>query len=369
MLLWSPDQVEVLVHGTYYATWNRILRYGLTSSRGFIPCFPFVPVEQVSSQPFQLYIFINVRAAMADGIKFFKTSEQQILCSGRSKGVLPAKYFSKVVDAETREIIYPPQHNSYAFGPGVHNQSGPRPCGGRGRGRGRCSEQSQPIQLYQDIWSQVQRMDSDHVDLRPVQTQMLTQLLNINPDSPTTAAPPVQSKAQTREVTVQDIFQGVSAHAQQSAAPPKASMGDNDILSLLNAAQPTLPHHRPGQPDNSNSSSNNKSHKSSSPTKSAFVPTQVIRKQTPRKPKNNLSGTHSNPQGSVTDGQSLHNHEENQQQLTTQHQQQVRNQEQQNQSQQKQDNNGKPGEGATAKPKRQLRNRLAMKFDQYPADK
>ncbi|KAK3858374.1 hypothetical protein Pcinc_035435 [Petrolisthes cinctipes] len=325
VLLRSPDEVEVVVHGTYYATWNRILNYGLTSSsRGFIPCFPFVPVEKMGPRSFQLFIFINVRAAMADGIKFFKTSERQILCSGRSKGILPAKYFSKVVDAETRSIIYPLQHNSHAFGPGPHNQSGPRPSGGWGRGRGGGSEQSQPIQLYQDIWSQVQRMDSDKVDLRPVQTQMLTQILNIQPDSPISAPPPPsQPKAQTRELTVQDIFQGVSAHAQQSAIPPKASMGDTNILSLFSGAQPTYhhSHHLPSQPDNG-SNNNNTSHKSSSPAKSAFVPTQVIRNQTPRKPKGNSSDTHTDSQGCVTGAQSLDNHKENQQQTTTQHQHQ-----------------------------------------------
>ena len=95
-------------------------------------------------------------------------------------------------------------------------------------------------------------------------------------------------------------------------------------------------------------------HKNDSPAKSAFVPTQVIRNQTPRKPKPNEQN-----QKYSNDAETGANSLSQQQAQQPQHQQQRK----ENHKQQQQGSEG------TAKPKRQVRNRLAVRFDQMPGKK
>lgn len=367
------DEVECVVHGTYYASWPKINQQGLrkTSNNSLIPCYPFVPV---GSKTYQLYIFLDVRRAMADGMKFFKVGQRQILCSGDMKGIIDPRYFSRVVDSETRSVIFPrPAMGLEAQPgrpPGGHWQpphgSGQQPQvyfppGAQVRGRGKSAGPPQGMELYQNIWSKVQSIDADrNVDVRPMQTQMLSALLNISGEganvgsqqnnmgsSPRSVAQTLSNQGSATgrvEVSVQDIFnRAISGNTLQGNANPQTmqqgNRGETDILSMLNAAQQSY----------SNMQQNTHMQKESSPSKSAFVPTQVIRKQTPRKPKtdDNDSGS----QEAASSPASTQQKEQHSYQPDQEHQMNE-------QTQQKNQPNANPN-----KPRGPTRNRLAVKFD------
>ncbi|KAG0722266.1 5'-3' exoribonuclease 1 [Chionoecetes opilio] len=390
--LQSASDVECVVHGTYYSTWNQILRQGLArpSPHSLIPCYPFVPPHTGGPRAYQLYIFIDVQLAMSDGIQFFLAGDRQVLCAGDASGCLMPKYFSRVVDSETRTIIYPMQHGSGMNGPAVKNRS---VVGGAGRGGLVSSnlpnpQQSEVIHMYKNIWSQMQRLDIDNVSLRPGQMENVSlrpgQMENVslrpgqmdnvslrpgNPQNPFSCVQPPQNRSSLGrvEVSVDDIFRGATNQPQHISQPPPQPLqhpgqthpqtqtqtqqpqGEPDIMSLLSAAQQSFALSASSSPTTTTP------HKNGSPAKSAFVPTQVIRNQTPRKPKLNGQGhthTHSGEGGA---GSHSYPHQ--------QPQQPQQRKENQNNSQQQQKQQGSEG---TARPKRQVRNRLAVRFDQMP---
>lgn len=49
----------------------------------------------------QVYIYINLRKALQDNLKFYKSANGVILSSGDSDGFIKPKYFLKVVNAKT----------------------------------------------------------------------------------------------------------------------------------------------------------------------------------------------------------------------------------------------------------------------------
>ncbi|XP_053648678.1 5'-3' exoribonuclease 1 isoform X1 [Cherax quadricarinatus] len=405
ILLKSANEVQFIVHGTYYASWNKILQQGLgkASGRNLIPCYSSIPRDMTGSRAYQLYIFLDVRKAMSDGMKFFRVGERHILCTGDKNGLISPMYFSKVVDSESNTVIYPsrPATGTEAL-PGKslgsqwqkgHGQAPP----GHGRGRAMSSKEPQGMQLYQNIWSQVQRLDAENVDLRPMQSQMLSQLLNISGETKCASThqtkgaslPPHSTSSQEStpsrvEVSVQDIFKGAVGISQLhiSHNPQSKPIGEQcevNVISALNAD----PHVYPLTQHSA------RNQKPGSPSKSAFVPTQVIRNQTPRKPRfgdlDNHNGkqdlstnlSYSQQQEQLLDEN--HCQQQYQHQIYQQHnssqqtyqeysspnnpQYQQHNSTQHPQYQQQSQQNNKL-EGTTKKPKRQARNRLAVKFDQ-----
>lgn len=396
--LQSADEVACVVHGTYYASWSKILQQGLvtSSSRNLIPCYPYVPRNTGAPHAYQLYIFIDVHKAMMDGIKFFKAGDRQILCSGDRRGCLHPRYFNNVLDSETGSIIYPLQTGTGLNGPPQNNMQGVRGCGitltgplqnnmaggrsrgpaltgppqnnmqgMRGHGRGAPISSIQPPQtmhLYENIWSQMQRLDPEHVDLRPYQTQKPFTCVQ-QPQQPVQP----NSNSGRVEVSVEDIFRGAAKHPQpqpqqqQQLHQPnhhnkqQQPQGEPNILSLLSAAHQSYALNSPPAPA---------LHKNGSPSKSAFVPTQVIRKQTPRKPRSN--GNDSTQAEKAEPSTSTHSLPKQQQQQQKKEQNNHHQQKQQQHQQQKQQHQGAEG---TTKPKRQVRNRLAVRFDQAPGNK
>ncbi|KAG7166243.1 5'-3' exoribonuclease 1-like [Homarus americanus] len=370
----SPDEVNVVIHGTYYAAWSQIYKQGLVAGRGLIPCYSYVPWDINSQLVFQLYVFLDVRKAMSDGMTFFRDKGKQILCTGDSQGIINRSYFSKVVDCISGEVIFPSQP---AVGPEAlpsrspgNQQQQPQLQQGQGQrpqlvldGRGNVvttsSQEPQKLQIFESIWSKAQAVNPDSVDLRPMQSQMLSQLLNISGDvhpaspqqvkGPTLPPQSSQDLASSRmEVSVQDIFKGALGQNQlhvgpQSQAMLKCEQSEPVVIgtALLGAAETS---HSVTQPPE-------RYQKAGSPSKSAFVPTQVIRNQTPRKPKADHFANYSGRQESSTNYHySQQQQQQHQQSQPSQHQYQ---------------HNSRP-EGASNKPKRQTRNRLAVKFDKPP---
>lgn len=278
----SAREVECVVFGTYYALWNKIHQQGIGRIPGhiYIVCFSYVPKIKPGPKAFQLLIFIDIKKALDDGIKFYRVNEQQISCTGDRQGFIRPKYFSKVVDCESNSIIYTPQYGFGTeaipanFGRVPAGAYGQTPHAGRGRGRGFIGQQPQGIQLYENIWSQIQREDNEHGDARPAQGR-----------GPSNAAhfpggrEAGKSDNGRTEVSVEDIFRGARACATQAQDQSLAQQLSADLLSMLKPTQ-QQPHRQGAE---------NAAHKDDSPVKSAFVPTQVIRNRTPRKPKPNAS--------------------------------------------------------------------------------
>lgn len=52
----------------------------------------------------QIYVYINLKKALADNISFFKSLNNVILSPGNSSGIIEPKYFLKIVDAKTGKI-------------------------------------------------------------------------------------------------------------------------------------------------------------------------------------------------------------------------------------------------------------------------
>ncbi|XP_047471890.1 5'-3' exoribonuclease 1-like isoform X1 [Penaeus chinensis] len=349
----SASQMQCAVHGTFYSQWSRIVKHGISRVQGrkYIPCYPFVPQGLSGSKAYQLLIFLDVQSALDDGMRFFKTGEKQLLCSGDRQGVISPKYFDKVLDRESETIIFPPRPPV-----GLETISGKSQFPnhgqgqiGHGRGKAMASQQPKGMQLYQNIWSQLQGTDQGQVDLRPAQSQMLSHMLNIsnNDDMQNVSSAGVKMNGSAsasalntgrKEVSVHDIFKGamMNNHLQGGQNNP-------NIISMLSAAHQSF----------SVTQQEAQNGRGDSPVKSAFVPTQVIRNQTPRKPRHDQQKQDSNQKSAVASEPQMGQKDEKGARADLP----VPMPQVQKDSQQQ--------KGLVPKPKR---NRLAVKFNQQPEE-
>ncbi|XP_043931672.1 tRNA 2'-phosphotransferase 1 [Protopterus annectens] len=93
---------ENAVHGTYMRNWPSIKEQGLSRmSRMHIHLAPGLPGEdEVISgmrKNCDLAIFIDISRAINDGINFFWSANKVILTPGNEEGIIPKKYFQKVL--------------------------------------------------------------------------------------------------------------------------------------------------------------------------------------------------------------------------------------------------------------------------------
>lgn len=90
-----------VVHGTYYRYWDSIKRDGLRKMNRNHIHFACTAVFKDAVSGFrkdaELLIFIDVLAALRDGIEFYR-SENDVILSEGTNGVMAPKYFAKVVD-------------------------------------------------------------------------------------------------------------------------------------------------------------------------------------------------------------------------------------------------------------------------------
>lgn len=56
-------------------------------------------------QSAQVLIYVDVRSAMGDGIKFYRSQNGVVLSPGNQDGFLSSKYFERVVDRKTMKPI------------------------------------------------------------------------------------------------------------------------------------------------------------------------------------------------------------------------------------------------------------------------
>lgn len=92
----DPDTIPVCVHGTYKKFAELIMSDGLKRmSRSMIHFAPGLPgdKEVISGMrgSCDCYVFVDVKKAMADGMKFWKSDNNVILTDGFD-GIIPPKY-------------------------------------------------------------------------------------------------------------------------------------------------------------------------------------------------------------------------------------------------------------------------------------
>jgi len=102
----QPGELSTCIHGTYRKFWSSILQNGLNKMNRLH--IHFTPSEVVTSdarsgfrQNCDILIYLDVEKALADGIKLFRSANNVILSPGIN-GIIPAKYFLKVVDRRYR---------------------------------------------------------------------------------------------------------------------------------------------------------------------------------------------------------------------------------------------------------------------------
>lgn len=97
----DASEVPVCIHGTYHAFLPSILEHGLSRmKRNHIHMATGMPNgdEVISGMrsSCQVVLHVDVAAAMAAGIKFYRSSNGVILSPGADGGVLPAKFLRVV---------------------------------------------------------------------------------------------------------------------------------------------------------------------------------------------------------------------------------------------------------------------------------
>lgn len=121
-LIEDPEQYPTVVHGTDLKAWTNFIRFsGLKKmGRTHIHFAKGLPgdKEVISGMRFlcDVVIQINLKLAMKDGFKFFKSKNDVILCAGKGpEGQLPPKYFSQVLFRDKKKSLVPVPTKSFEY--------------------------------------------------------------------------------------------------------------------------------------------------------------------------------------------------------------------------------------------------------------
>ncbi|KAL9644302.1 hypothetical protein ABK040_005763 [Willaertia magna] len=105
---------DSVIHGTYFDSYSKIITSGgLSRMKRLHIHFAIGEPEQghvISGmrKSAQVIFFLNVELALKDGIALFKSENNVVLSPGDEKGLIPLKYFTKVLDRQTRRVLYDP---------------------------------------------------------------------------------------------------------------------------------------------------------------------------------------------------------------------------------------------------------------------
>ncbi|POY71759.1 hypothetical protein BMF94_5120 [Rhodotorula taiwanensis] len=105
----KAEQVPIMVHGTYYRLWPAIETEGLkVMTRNHIHCAIGLASDAgvISGMRANcdLFIYLDVPRLLADGVPVFTSTNNVVLTAGVD-GVVPPKYFSKVVKKDGEVLI------------------------------------------------------------------------------------------------------------------------------------------------------------------------------------------------------------------------------------------------------------------------
>ncbi|XP_019642437.1 PREDICTED: tRNA 2'-phosphotransferase 1-like [Branchiostoma belcheri] len=106
----DPAKAPTVVHGTYLNCWDKIRIQGLSRmKRNHIHFAPGEPGEDgvISGmrRTCQILVFIDIDAAMRDGLQFFRSANNVILSPGDERGFISPKYFQQVVQSRPRRVL------------------------------------------------------------------------------------------------------------------------------------------------------------------------------------------------------------------------------------------------------------------------
>lgn len=98
-----------MIHGTYFGKWATIKREGLSRmSRTHIHFAKGLPSDKSVISGIrsncQVFIYVDLKAALKAGIPFFLSSNGVVLSPGNEQGVIVPLYFSKVCDSFGRRL-------------------------------------------------------------------------------------------------------------------------------------------------------------------------------------------------------------------------------------------------------------------------
>ncbi|GAA5828589.1 hypothetical protein JCM5353_004314 [Sporobolomyces roseus] len=105
----KAEQAPTMVHGSYYRLWRQIEKEGLkVMTRNHIHCAIGLHGEDGVKSGMRancdLFIYLDVPALLSDGVPIFTSTNQVILTSGID-GVIPPKYFSRVVTKQGKVLV------------------------------------------------------------------------------------------------------------------------------------------------------------------------------------------------------------------------------------------------------------------------
>lgn len=119
----NVDEYTEVVHGTFKDRLSSIIKNGLSKmDRNHIHFAIGLPgdnkVVSGARQNANIFIFVDIKQAMEDGMKFFISENKVILTKGID-GVLSSKYFKKILDKDGSfvdvSLISKDEHNHYDF--------------------------------------------------------------------------------------------------------------------------------------------------------------------------------------------------------------------------------------------------------------
>ena len=106
----SPNDVTSVIHGTNFKAWNEIQKTGLNKmKRNHIHFAAGEPGSEgvISGMrtSAQVYIYIDIHLAMADGIEFYRSANNVILSPGNEEGTIMTKYFKCVKNMQNNKLL------------------------------------------------------------------------------------------------------------------------------------------------------------------------------------------------------------------------------------------------------------------------
>ncbi|CAG8520679.1 11109_t:CDS:2 [Paraglomus occultum] len=105
----DPAQIPIVVHGTYLKNWQNIASQGLSKMRRnhihfAVGLYGESGVISGMRADCDLFIYMNVQKAIADGIEIYRSENNVILTPGKA-GILSSEYFLKVVDRSGNVLL------------------------------------------------------------------------------------------------------------------------------------------------------------------------------------------------------------------------------------------------------------------------
>ncbi|XP_070516865.1 tRNA 2'-phosphotransferase 1-like [Cardiocondyla obscurior] len=93
-----------IVHGTFFKYWMKIKTEGLSRmTRNFIH---FAKGSTGLRQNAELFIYINFSKAKENGLVFFESENNIVLCAGNAEGFIKTKYFLKAITRDSQILEF-----------------------------------------------------------------------------------------------------------------------------------------------------------------------------------------------------------------------------------------------------------------------